>query len=118
MLLLRRLDHELEGVIDRLAKRFVEVSAELERLCYSSLSTSRSSLRVRERYHPQAARASRDADYPYNFLEVVGESPMTYANTADWTGAEARGVIVQATFDPTPRTARRSRRRSTSRSAS
>ena len=41
-----------------------------------------------------------DADYPYNFLEVVGESPMTYANTADWTGAEARGVIVQATFDP------------------
>lgn len=41
-----------------------------------------------------------DPDYPYNFLEVVGESPMTYANTADWTGAEARGVIVQATFDP------------------
>ena len=41
-----------------------------------------------------------DPDYAYNFLEVVGESPMTYANTADWTGAEARGVIVQATFDP------------------
>lgn len=41
-----------------------------------------------------------DPDYAYNFLEVVGESPMTYANTAEWTGAEARGVIVQATFDP------------------
>lgn len=41
-----------------------------------------------------------DPDYAYNFLEVVGASPMTYANTADWTGAEARGVIVQATFDP------------------
>ena len=41
-----------------------------------------------------------DPQSAYNFIEVVGLSPSTYANLETWTGAEARGVIVQATFDP------------------
>lgn len=32
--------------------------------------------------------------FPYNEVRVVGESPVSHADKGDWTGTDARGVII------------------------
>lgn len=33
-------------------------------------------------------------DFPYNRVRVIGESPVSHADKGDWTGADARGVVI------------------------
>jgi hypothetical protein len=33
-------------------------------------------------------------DFAYNRVRVVGESPVSHAQKGDWTGSDARGVII------------------------
>lgn len=33
-------------------------------------------------------------EFPYNRVRVVGESPVQHTTRGDWTGADARGVII------------------------
>jgi hypothetical protein len=33
-------------------------------------------------------------EFPYNRVRVVGESPISHSHKGDWTGGDARGVIL------------------------
>ena len=47
--------------------------------------------------NPDRKRPKQKIPFPYNRVEVVGESPIDYnaGRSGEWSGAGARGVIVQ-----------------------